>query len=487
MSDISTADGANFNQGLNEGVAPIGASGERLSLSGWTAALGFADLAGTIILSCVIFRCYAAVHGYDWAQVRTGVPSFFFAWLLVASTLSLYNKKTVFGGYGRHALRAMTTCALTFAVMLLLGFAFQFIGGVSRVWFLSWAASASLWVLGLRVAWSHHLDTQIRQGTCLDRAIVLAGSTGRLHEMVHAVRREGRGHIGISYSAVLPGISGGLSIDRIEEIIRKDRIDRVIIAGFETAVLETQSLLERLERISVDVTIIPSLDDLQGRVMNVDRIGMLPAIDLSLRPLTPMQLALKRTEDLTLAGLIFLFTAPVFLIISLAIKIDSRGPIMFRQDREGYHNQIFRVWKFRTMYDHARDPGAARQTTRRDPRVTRVGRVLRRLSLDELPQIVNVLCGDMSIVGPRPHAPHMTTAGRSMQQILDDYSARYRLKPGITGLAQVSGCRGEIDTSEKLRRRVSLDCHYIDHWSLGLDLWIILRTVAAVLLDSDAY
>jgi polysaccharide biosynthesis protein PslA len=491
VPDIFTAANLDFSQSLNDGITACtqrrAASPNKLSLSGWTTALGFADFGGTIILAWVVFRWYAVPQGYDGGQLRMGVFSFFLAWLLAASTLGLYDRKTVFGSSGTHALRAVTTWALTFGVMLLIEFAFQLIGTVSRVWFLSWAAVGGAWVLGLRIAWSRHMDGQIKQGACLDRTIVLAGSPDRVGGIADAVSRESGGHLGIAYSAELPGTPGGPTIDQIEEIIRNDLIDRVVIADFEAAVPQTRRLLERMERICVDVTVIPSLDGLQGRLMNVDRIGMLPAIDLSLRPLTPVQLALKRAQDLILAGLILVFTAPMFLIISVAIKLDSRGPVFFRQDREGYHNQIFRVWKFRTMFHHARDPRATRQTSRQDPRVTPVGRILRRLSLDELPQIVNVLCGDMSIVGPRPHAPSMTTDGKSMQQILDEYSARYRLKPGITGLAQVSGCRGEIDSQDKLRRRVTLDCHYIDNWSLAFDLWIILRTIGVVLVDSGAY
>jgi lipopolysaccharide/colanic/teichoic acid biosynthesis glycosyltransferase len=161
--------------------------------------------------------------------------------------------------------------------------------------------------------------------------------------------------------------------------------------------------------------------------------------------------------------------------------------VFFRQEREGYHNHTFWLWKFRTMYHDRRDPLARRQTSRNDARVTRVGRILRRLSLDELPQLINVMRGEMSIIGPRPHALGMTAVGSALHQVTEDYPARYRLKPGITGWAQVNGCRGEIDTHEKLRRRVYLDCYYIDNWSLSLDLWVMVRTAALLFFDADAY
>jgi lipopolysaccharide/colanic/teichoic acid biosynthesis glycosyltransferase len=160
---------------------------------------------------------------------------------------------------------------------------------------------------------------------------------------------------------------------------------------------------------------------------------------------------------------------------------------LFRQIRLGFHDRMFRVWKFRTMYHDETNGGPLRQTRRNDERITRVGRLLRRTSLDELPQLFNVLRGEMSIVGPRPHAQAMTTAGRPLHSLLQSYASRHRIKPGITGWAQVNGCRGEVDTENKLRERVALDCHYIENWSVALDAWIILRTVGLVLFDRDAY
>jgi exopolysaccharide biosynthesis polyprenyl glycosylphosphotransferase len=235
------------------------------------------------------------------------------------------------------------------------------------------------------------------------------------------------------------------------------------------------------------VTVIPDLAALQVPVLSVDRIGMLPAINLASRPLTAIDVMLKRAEDMFLSCLILLLAAPMFVLIALAIKLDSSGPVLFGQAREGYHNKVFKVWKFRTMYHEVRDERAVQQTSRHDRRVTRVGYLLRRLSLDELPQVINVIRGEMSIVGPRPHALGMTSVGLPMTQVLEGYAARLRLKPGITGWAQVNGCRGEVNSHEKLRRRVSLDCYYIDHWSLSLDLWIIARTLVLLLFDSDAY
>jgi exopolysaccharide biosynthesis polyprenyl glycosylphosphotransferase len=261
----------------------------------------------------------------------------------------------------------------------------------------------------------------------------------------------------------------------------------VFIAGFGDMVLQTNLLLTRLARLAVEVTLIPSLENIQAPVLRADKLGMRALLDVSLRPLTPFQVMTKRIEDLVLGSLVLVLTSPVLALVALAIRLDSPGPVFFRQWRAGFHDQPFKMWKFRTMYHNLRDEGAVRQTTRADHRVTRVGRLLRRSSLDELPQLLNVIRGEMSIVGPRPHALSMTATDLPLHEVIADYSARHRMKPGITGWAQVCGCRGEINSQNKLRRRVAFDCDYINSWSLGFDLWIILRTAVTLLIDKGAY
>jgi polysaccharide biosynthesis protein PslA len=453
----------------------------------WVAALASGDMIGSISIALLVFRLYAGPLGYDPSQLWAGVGGFVVAWIVAAWTQGLYDKKILLGCARSLCVQGVIACALTFGIVLLLGFALKFIGTVSRVWLLAWATGAFCWVGGLRILWAHYLRQLLRRGLCLDRALVLAGSPGQAQRMADDLERESRGHIGVVSANAIPGTPHGPSIDWVEDTVRRGMIDRVIIARFEEAMAQSNALLARLARVAVDVTLIPDLAGLQAPVLQVDRIGMLPAIELALRPLSAVEAALKRAEDLFLSSVIMLLTSPVFIAVALAIKLDSPGPVMFRQLREGYHNRVIKVWKFRTMHHEVRDERAVRQTSRNDSRVTRVGRLLRRLSLDELPQLINVIRGEMSIVGPRPHALGMTAVGLPMTQVLEGYPARHRLKPGITGWAQINGCRGKVDSHEKLHRRVSLDCYYIDHWSLSFDVWIILRTFALVLFDSDAY
>ena len=178
---------------------------------------------------------------------------------------------------------------------------------------------------------------------------------------------------------------------------------------------------------------------------------------------------------------------PRLAIIALLIKFESRGPVLFVQERFGFNNAVIRVYKFRTMYADCGDISGAKRTVHNDPRVTRMGRILRWLSLDELPQLLNVLRGEMSLVGPRPHAIAMKAGDRLYHEAVDDYAHRHRVKPGITGWAQVNGCRGEIDTIEKARARVAFDLFYIEHWSLWLDLKTLILTMPVLLARQNAY
>jgi Undecaprenyl-phosphate glucose phosphotransferase len=458
-----------------------------VSLTQWIAVLMSADIIGIALVAILVFRLYASPLDYDHGQLWAGLGSVLIGWIVASWRQNLYSRKTLLSGAKLHSLNALVACALTFGIVLLLGFALKFIGGVSRVWLLTWAMGSFVWVGSLRSLWAYCLCRSLRRGMCLERALVLAGSSRYARHLSDYIERESRGHIAVVSAVAIPGTPDGVPIDWVDEAVREGKVDRIIIAKFEGAVEQSRALLARLMRVAVDVTLIPDLAELQATVQNVDRIGMLPAIDLASRPLTAIQVTVKRAQDLFLSCLFMLLATPVFVVIALAIKLDSSGPVLFGQLREGYHNRVFKIWKFRTMYHEARDERAVQQTSRHDRRVTRVGWLLRRLSLDELPQFINVIKGEMSVVGPRPHALGMTSVGLPMTQVLEEYAARHRLKPGITGWAQINGCRGEVDSHEKLRRRVSLDCYYIDHWSLSLDLWIILRTLALLLFDWDAY
>jgi len=203
-------------------------------------------------------------------------------------------------------------------------------------------------------------------------------------------------------------------------------------------------------------------------------------------PMGQADRALKRGCDLVIASAALLFLAPLMLLVAALIKLDSPGPVLFRQVRRGYNNQSFQALKFRSLRHEMADPLADRLVTRDDPRVTRIGAFLRRSSIDELPQLLNVLGGDMSLVGPRPHPLNAKAGGRPYEEVVERFQRRYRVRPGITGWAQVNGLRGNTETEDDLRRRVALDLEYIRHWSLWLDLWILAKTPIATFKGENA-
>jgi len=210
-------------------------------------------------------------------------------------------------------------------------------------------------------------------------------------------------------------------------------------------------------------------------------------VSLSAQALTGWAYRIKRAEDVILAGLGLTLALIFILLIALWIHFDSPGPVLFRQRRIGLGGREFEVLKFRTMRTDCAEAATCRQATRGDPRVTRAGAWLRRFSLDELPQLINVLRGEMSLVGPRPHAPGTCAGGRPFEQVVAVYAARHCVLPGMTGLAQVRGWRGETETEEKLVYRVESDLEYIVTWSLWLDAKIIARTLLVIFIARNAY
>ncbi|KKC25153.1 undecaprenyl-phosphate glucose phosphotransferase [Sphingomonas sp. SRS2] len=278
---------------------------------------------------------------------------------------------------------------------------------------------------------------------------------------------------------------GGL--DALVERIGRGDVDMVIIALPMIGQARLDEITEALQQVSVDICLMPreALDLSQQYSMRF--IGSLPLFALWQRPMRDFNRILKAVEDRVLAILGLVLLSPLLLLTALIIKLTSPGPVLFRQQRFGFNNVKISVLKFRSMYIDRQDVSGAERTTRGDPRVTPFGRIIRRLSIDELPQLFNVLTGEMSIVGPRPHATLMMVGDSYYFEAVRGYAARHRVKPGITGLAQVRGLRGEISTIERAKRRVEYDMYYIENWSLLLDLRIVLETGWRLIWDRDAY
>ncbi len=277
------------------------------------------------------------------------------------------------------------------------------------------------------------------------------------------------------------------TFDELVEFARAARIDILIIALPLSAEARILDLLRKLWVLPLDIRIAAHSSKLRFRPRAYSRIGKVSMLDVFDKPIADWDSVAKRAFDIFFSLLAIALLWPIMLGAALAVKLTSKGPIIFRQQRHGFNNEIVEIYKFRSMYAEMSDPTARKAVTKNDPRVTPVGRFIRKTSIDELPQLFNVLQGRLSLVGPRPHAVAAQTKNRVYAEVVDSYFARHRVKPGVTGWAQINGWRGEIDTDDKIRGRIAADLYYIENWSLWLDLKILFLTPIRLLNMENAY
>jgi Undecaprenyl-phosphate glucose phosphotransferase len=277
---------------------------------------------------------------------------------------------------------------------------------------------------------------------------------------------------------------GDQSVAGLLRLARRTRIDEIIVQLPDKRDATFSAMLEKLGELPVNVHLCPDLSDLAISPRKLAVLCEAIMISVYERPLSGWAAIMKRAEDVVLSALLLVLFMPLMGIISLLVKLDSAGPVFFRQQRFGFNNNPIWVYKFRTMHANAAADPVVTQARRFDPRVTRIGRILRRTSLDELPQLMNVLKGEMSLVGPRPHA---IAHNEYYATCINRYLHRHRVKPGITGWAQVNGLRGETPTIDAMHARVKHDLFYIENWSIWLDFWILVRTFAVGFVHPNAY
>lgn len=361
------------------------------------------------------------------------------------------------------------------------------------VWLLTWI-SASFTFLVLSRGLAQKLLAHFTATGRFDQRVAVFGAgpiARRVHD--HLVTPG----LGIHFAGVFDDRAGeerinpeGLEVagklDQLIAAARNEDIDRIIIALPQSAGARIAMIARKLESLPVSIHIVTHIasDLMDARPHHqVSSLGPVGLLDVKPKPLSGWSPAIKRIEDKVLGTLLLIATAPLFPLIALAIKAESPGPVFFCQRRRGLNQRMFNVIKFRTMHVQEQGP-EVKQATPGDARVTRIGAVLRRLSMDELPQLINVLKGDMSLVGPRPHA---LVHDDKFSAELESYANRQQVKPGMTGLAQVRGFRGETSSPDALEARVNADIEYIRTWSLGLDLNILAKTVAAVWTGTNAH
>jgi Undecaprenyl-phosphate glucose phosphotransferase len=385
--------------------------------------------------------------------------------------------------------------AATAAALLLIAFVSKVSDTYSRGWALVWILSTlSLFVIQRGIV--RYVIARWTQRGYLARYVVIVGASEHGEQLIAKLQKSQDRSIAICgvfddrKSRVPNSVCGYEVIGDTDELVRLARkflIEEVIIALPLSASWRLKEIVGKLKALPVDLRVSAETMAENLPLRGLSYVGGVPFLAIADRPLKQWSAVAKWVEDKVLSSLLLLCLTPLMLIVALLIKLDSRGPVLFVQERFGFNNNVIRVLKFRSMYVDRGDLSGAQRTVKNDPRTTRIGRILRSLSLDELPQLLNVLRGDMSLIGPRAHAVTMKAGDQLYPDAIEEYVQRHHVKPGITGWAQVNGYRGEVDTIEKARGRVEHDLFYIDNWSVWLDLKIAALTLLTVLSRQNAY
>ncbi len=461
-------------------------------LTGLTRLIEFAAI---LIAGTSIYGWYVLPNdGWDWGYATPLVGGAILAVVLIQTA----------GGYTLGALRhsvvtlgrvflAWTAVFATFAM-----FAFLAKTGddFSRVWATSWYLAGLAIFASFRIA----LATLVKQWTAagmLERRAVIVGGGPAAEDLIRALGAEAENDIRIvgifddRKDDRSPNmVAGHPKLGTVPELVAFGRIahvDLLIVSLPITAENRLLPMLRQLWVLPIDIRLSAHTNKLRFRPRAYSFIGNVPFFDVFDKPIADWDSIIKRVFDLVFASIAIVMLSPLMLAAAVAIKLDSKGTVLFRQKRYGFNNEIIDVFKFRSMYTDMTDANAVKLVTKDDPRVTRVGRFIRKTSIDELPQLFNVLTGALSLVGPRPHAMQAKAANRLYDEVVDGYFPRHRVKPGITGWAQIHGWRGETDTQDKIQQRVEHDLFYIENWSVFLDLYICLMTPFRLARTENAY
>jgi len=374
---------------------------------------------------------------------------------------------------------------IAFSVFVVVLFMIQATDFYSRGSIISQYVAGLAAAIFLRLAMSRIVEHWLSRGFIRGRKVVAIGLSGNMKDLLVRLRQDGPGAEIVDTIALDPDSpdSEDAALGRLEALARRIQIEEIVIALPWQTHGRIRALVERLSTIPATIHLAPDPSWSWIREPVLARVGRTHTLRLSRAPLTQKDRGLKRIFDIAVASGLLIAAAPLLALIAVVIRLDSSGPVLFRQRRNGFNQREFRVFKFRTMTT-LDDGEVVRQAQINDSRVTRVGRFLRRTNLDEVPQLLNVILGDMSLVGPRPHA---VAHNNEYEERIRLYARRHNVKPGITGWAQVNGLRGETSTIDKMVRRVEHDLYYIDHWSVMFDLKIMLMTLFSPRSYRNAY
>jgi Undecaprenyl-phosphate glucose phosphotransferase len=460
--------------------------------------IGMVRLSELVMIAAIGMTVYMAYVAHEYS-----FDFYYLLPLLVGSLLTVVmiqaadgyniaNLRTTFSQLGR----IFAAWTIVFAFFATVAFFAKMGDYYSRVWFASWYASGIAFFFVFRIALSILVRHWTRDGLLERRAVIVGGGPSAA-DLIASLESQQDNDIRICgifddraddrSPAMVAGYPKLGNVAELVEFGRITKLDMLIVSLPITAEGRVLDMLKKLWVLPVDIRLSAHSNKLRFRPRAYSYVGTVPFLDVIDKPVADWDSIVKRVFDIVVGSLALLALSPLMIATAIAIKLDSRGPVFFRQQRHGFNNEVISVWKFRSMYADKCDPAAKVVVTKGDPRVTRVGRFIRRTSIDELPQLFNVLMGELSLVGPRPHAINAHTKNRPWETVVDSYYARHKVKPGITGWAQINGWRGEIDTPEKIQKRVEHDLYYIENWSVLFDLYILAMTPIRLVNTENAY
>jgi Undecaprenyl-phosphate glucose phosphotransferase len=458
---------------------------------------GVVRVADFVLLSFIGVALYlgymAPLAGFYWEYVAA-IFGMTVTAVICFQASDIYDVQ-IFRGQLRQMTRMISSWAFVFLLFIGASFFAKLGNEISRLWLSAFFFIGLATLVGERLFLRTLVRRWARQGR-LDRRTIVVGSDQNGETLIEALKLQDDSDIDVlgvfddrNDNRALDTCAGSPKLGKVDDIVefaRRTRVDLVLFAlpiSAETRILE---MLKKLWVLPVDIRLSAHTNKLRFRPRSYSYLGKVPTLDVFEAPITDWDLVMKWMFDHFIGGIILLLAAPLMALVALAIKLDSPGPALFRQKRFGFNNERIDVFKFRSLYHDQADPLATKVVTKNDSRVTRVGRFIRKTSLDELPQLFNVVFkSNLSLVGPRPHAVQGKLQSRLFDDAVDGYFARHRVKPGITGWAQINGWRGEVDSEEKIQKRVEFDLYYIENWSVLFDLYILLKTPLALMTRSE--
>ncbi|HWM82654.1 MAG TPA: undecaprenyl-phosphate glucose phosphotransferase [Pseudolabrys sp.] len=478
-----------------------------LSIAGKRAPAAFSPIVLAGFVRMIEFALIVAVGlavYFVYVVPREGVELYYFVSIggiavlaMAAFQVADIYQVQAFRGHEKQYMRLASAWSVVFLVAMAISFFAKVGGQFSRAWLGGFYVIGLVSLIGCRRIVFLLVREWTRQGRLTRRAAIVGGGEpgASLIESLRTQKDSDVEVIGVfddrgndrsgNECAGQPKLG---TVDDLVEFGRRTRVDLVIFSLPISAEARILQMLKKLWVLPVDIRLAAHTNRLQFRPRSYSFVGEVPVIDVFDRPIADWDVVTKWLFDKIIGGVLLIAALPVMMLVALAIKLDSRGPVLFKQQRYGFNNDLIEVYKFRSMYADKSDATAAKLVTKGDPRVTRVGRFIRKTSLDELPQLFNVVFkGNLSLVGPRPHAVNAKAETKLYDEAVDGYFARHRVKPGVTGWAQINGWRGETDTEEKIQHRVEHDLYYIENWSVMFDLYILAVTPFALLKTENAY